>query len=75
MDYFPDDFLLLHRRVAHFDSAGAGNVRRGSLAQGSADRLRFPLAVGAATTVRSRFDEFEQMVHQAIYVSRDAWAV
>ena len=47
LDYFPDDFVLLRRRVAHDRSAGARHVQRRPRAQGGPGRLRLPPAVRA----------------------------
>ena len=44
LDYFPDDWLLDRRRVAHHAAAGAGHVLRRPRPQGHAGRLRLPPA-------------------------------
>ena len=46
LDYFPDDWLCVRRRVARRDPAAARPVRGRPLAQGDARRARLPAAVG-----------------------------
>ena len=47
LDYFPEDFLLHHRRVARDAAAGRGHVQRRPLAQADAGGARVPAAVRA----------------------------
>ena len=47
LDYFPRDFVCLHRRVARHRAADRRHVRGRPLAQDGARRARLPAAVGA----------------------------
>ena len=47
IDYFPDDFVVLRRRVAPDRAADRRHVRGRPLAQADARRLRLPAPVGA----------------------------
>ena len=65
----PQGLPAARRRVAPDAAADRRDVQRRPLAQGDAGRVRLPPALGAWTTGRSSFEEWEERVTQAIYVS------
>ena len=52
LDYFPSDYVVLHRRVAPDGAADRRHVRGRPLAQADARRLRLPAARARSTTGR-----------------------
>ena len=69
IDYFPKDYLLIHRRVARHASAAQGHVQRRPPAEGSPGGARFPASQRASTTVRSNTKSSSKMWNQVIFVS------
>ena len=65
LDYFPSDFIVLHRRVAQHRAADRRHVRGRPLAQVGAGRARLPAAVGdrqPAAAVRRVLQRVDQVV-------------